>query len=197
MRPKEEKEAAKQLLGKGKKDDRSDAIDQDDLDAMEEDGILNIDTNPTQPDGQAAAENKDAAKEPETTEQMAQPEADAANTGAPEKGSQSNNASKKGGGTSAELATSKSMEFPTVKRNYKMLQHIGMFKNDTSKAFDFDPFIDKKRFTKPTFASKYNSIANPPPQPEESAVKYPSVDLKRYLRIRKELNVEKRAKERE
>ena len=58
-------------IGKGQEIDQSDAIDQNGLDAMEEDGIYDIDTNPVQPGEQAIAENKDGVKEPETTEQMA------------------------------------------------------------------------------------------------------------------------------
>ena len=73
---------------------------------------------------------------------------------------------------------------------------MGDFKDDCTKIFDFDPFIESKRFTQPTFASQFNKIANPPLPPSEQSLRYPIVDLKRYLLINNELNVEKRAKDR-
>ena len=43
-----------------------------------------------------------------------------------------------------------------------MLKIISGFKNDKSKQFDFDPFIDNKRFMRHTYSSQNNEIANPP-----------------------------------
>ena len=67
MKPKEEKEVAKQLLGKTKSNDRSDTNDQDAMEEASEKGvgIVNIETNTTHLDVSVVVEGKKAAKEAE------------------------------------------------------------------------------------------------------------------------------------